>query len=410
MPRVRTLALAVCVGAAIAGLAGGAALSNSGKSTVKPIRIMVLTAGVGSAVNPVPDLWDIADGYAKYLNETAKGIKGAPLQIDKCDEHADPNRAEQCAREAVSNGDVAVVGGISLQGARIFPILEAAGIPWVAPTPQDTSFYQSPMSFPVQGGGPMVVLGAAHLAGTYKKCPKVGVLGLGIPQIEFVVSDFIRPGLLSVGKDVATVTKIPVGSTDLQPYHAQVSQQADCIVTYFPEAIMLQLMPAMKQVNSKLKVFASISALTPKVISQNPGFGDGFIGTGVFPALSSPLWNTYKTVVQKYAPNAADIPLGNISEQNQWVSMVVFTRLANSVNGTVTAAKLIKVLNTTKNMKTGGLTPRIDFTTPFTGVPGYPRLFSRSVAYQVLKNGSMQQLSPGFQDMTNAWKLGLSKK
>ena len=48
-----------------------------------------------------------------------------------CNDQGNPNLARQCARQAVSSGDVAVLGSYSQQGPTILPILEAAHIAYV---------------------------------------------------------------------------------------------------------------------------------------------------------------------------------------------------------------------------------------------------------------------------------------
>ena len=73
------------------------------------------------------------EAAAMSLN-AAGGINGHPIQVAACNDQGDPNVAAQCARQAVSDGDVAVLGSYSQNAGQVLPILQAANIAYVGAT------------------------------------------------------------------------------------------------------------------------------------------------------------------------------------------------------------------------------------------------------------------------------------
>ena len=92
---------------------------------------MTLTAYDTDTLN-VKAILDIAQGAVVDINN-AGGLNGHELELITCNEGADPNKAADCARQAVDEGVAAMVGGFTANGDAIMPILEEAGIPWFAP-------------------------------------------------------------------------------------------------------------------------------------------------------------------------------------------------------------------------------------------------------------------------------------
>src|SRR5439155_12073877 len=90
-----------------------------------------------------------------------------------CNDKNDANQAEQCARQAVSEGVAALVGGFTLYGNRIWPVIEQSNIPSIGDpviAPQD---YTSPLSFPVTPGGGLLAYSPALLAG--RQCKRLAL-------------------------------------------------------------------------------------------------------------------------------------------------------------------------------------------------------------------------------------------
>ena len=61
-----------------------------------------------------------ANLYADYINERG-GIAGRPLEVTVCDEQFDPAVATTCARQAVEEDMVSIVGSFTFFAESIVP-------------------------------------------------------------------------------------------------------------------------------------------------------------------------------------------------------------------------------------------------------------------------------------------------
>ena len=136
------------------GSSSSSSSGSSGGASSDPIKIgMFATTSAGSA-SAFVNTWSV-DGVqagVKAIND-AGGINGRQLELTVCDNAGDPNRDATCARDAVTDEWVAVVGGFDPYApAQTLPVLEAANIPYVGYLQGTPIEYQSPVSFPVEIG------------------------------------------------------------------------------------------------------------------------------------------------------------------------------------------------------------------------------------------------------------------
>ena len=109
-----------------------------------------------------------------------------------------------------------------------------------------------------------------------------------------------------------------------------------------------------------------------------------------YPAVTNPAWKDYKSAVRKYA-DKSKVELESNNEQSAWVSMMVFWKVAKTIKGKITAARLTAALNKTKKLSTGGLTPLLNYTKPF-GVPSLARCADRWVWRLKVQKGKIVQI------------------
>ena len=133
---------------------GGSAAAPEGE----PIKVMT-EAPVDTQLPPYPNIPAAAEVYEQYINDNG-GIAGRPLEVITCDDQGDPNEGANCARQAVEEGVVAVVGSFTFDASRIIPVLEEDNIAWFgACCPLVAQEFTSPISFalgsllPGQGAG-----------------------------------------------------------------------------------------------------------------------------------------------------------------------------------------------------------------------------------------------------------------
>ena len=117
-----------------------------GTPTGEPIKVMV-EAPVNTQLPPYPNIPGAAEVYEQYINDKG-GIKGRPLEVIICDDKGDPNEGANCARQAVEEKVVAVVGSFTFDASRIIPILEEDKIAWFGGCcPLVAQEFTSPISF-----------------------------------------------------------------------------------------------------------------------------------------------------------------------------------------------------------------------------------------------------------------------
>ena len=157
------LALAVLVALSSSALALGTAASAAptrraaANFTGDPIKVGTMGEfDVPSAGTSNPEWPGAVQARAKAINK-AGGLKDASgkthqLQVIVCNSALDPNKATQCANDAVAQKVVAVIGINSSEAPQMMPILAAAGIPVIAPVVVDPSETTSKNSFPITAG------------------------------------------------------------------------------------------------------------------------------------------------------------------------------------------------------------------------------------------------------------------
>ena len=151
------------------GVSGGARAGTTVPApSGDPIKIMV-TAPVDTQLPPYPNIPGAAEVYEQWINDNG-GIAGRPLEVITCDNKGDPNEGANCARIAVEEEVVAVVGSFTFDASRIIPVLEEANIAWFgACCPLVAQEFTSSISYalgsllPGHGGRPRLEDGPGRL-------------------------------------------------------------------------------------------------------------------------------------------------------------------------------------------------------------------------------------------------------
>lgn len=133
--------------AAVSAPASSPAGGSSGSPTGSPLKVM-LEGAISGPVYALPEMVTGAQAGVNRVNSEG-GINGHPLQLESCDDQGNPNNDASCGRKAVSDGVLAVVGGLSVYDQQFIPPLAAAKIPYIASSDINPLDHQSPVSFPI---------------------------------------------------------------------------------------------------------------------------------------------------------------------------------------------------------------------------------------------------------------------
>ncbi len=157
-----SLALVASTGCLFVGASGAA--THKAKKVPKPAPIKIMQIGTFQSAGL--SLVNAESGVKAHVNliNRGGGVLGHKLLVQFCNDGFDASTAAACAQTAVQNHDVAIVGGASAESPAIFPILQAAGIPWLGGTGSGGPIEAtSPISYPLTGGTQSVEVGMGRI-------------------------------------------------------------------------------------------------------------------------------------------------------------------------------------------------------------------------------------------------------
>ena len=134
----QALATLAVLGLLTSACGGGASTSEEGTDapaesevaalTGEPIKVMTVTT-INASGQTYQNIADTAKAYEQYINARG-GIAGRPLEVTVCDEQFDPAIATTCARKAVEEGMVSIIGSFTYFGESIIPVIAESNITW----------------------------------------------------------------------------------------------------------------------------------------------------------------------------------------------------------------------------------------------------------------------------------------
>jgi ABC-type branched-subunit amino acid transport system substrate-binding protein len=383
--------LAVTGALLAAGCGGGAESAGSSSAsalTGTPVKVMVW-APENTQGSAQPGVRLTAQAYEKWINANG-GIKGGPLKVITCNEKNDPDEAEKCAQQAVSEHVVAVVGSYSLAGDRYMPILQKAGIPYIGGTGVSAAEFSNTLSFPVNGGTPVVF--AAHGRQLVEQgCKKISGVRYDVAAAA-IVTQFLGLGAVSAGGAPPKDMKVPVTATDLAPQVAAATKGSDCVSVILGTHSDL-FVKSYLQSGARTKLGSVVGNLTPQLAASTGGSSSPLEGsaiTGYYPPPSDAAWKDFVA-----AAKGTDIDTTSGADTTTWVAFKVFTEAVGKLP-TITSKALVNELNTTKGIDTGGLTPPLNWTAA-TALPikGLGRIHNTTATELTLRDGKIEWAKSG---------------
>jgi branched-chain amino acid transport system substrate-binding protein len=389
-------AVAACSSSSGTSLPSGSGASQS-HLTGSPVKVLTFATLSGSLPTN-PAMSEAAVLYGKWINDHG-GINGHPLQVIVCDEKGSPTAGAACAREAVQDKVVAVVGSSSYSGDAIDPILQRAGIAILGNCcPNTPSDLTNPDSFPVGNG---VTFGPSLVARAVQD---------GHKKISFVVQDGAQPfaqiaqkALETLGQRVHSMVVIPAA---IQDYSTQVAQATrggtDAIIFFASEGPIMAFMGPLAQSGSHPQLYGPSGALTPAISKDYGSLTNGAVLSDSYADLSSPAFSSFRAAIADTSYGAPSLDYNGFAGLGTWAAYSAFTQIAKKVPGTLDASSFLKACNEASTVSTGGMTPVLDFTKPWTnGPPGLTRLFNRSAMFDKMESGKLVPLTTTFTDYTN---------
>ncbi|MFE9774008.1 ABC transporter substrate-binding protein [Streptomyces sp. NPDC005931] len=383
--------------------------ATGGSGDDGPIIVMTWAPENTDTTNK-PGMPAFARAYARWVNERG-GINGRELEILTCNDQNDTVAAARCARRAVKEKAVAVVGSYSEFADSFLPTLEGAGIPYIGGYGITDDEFTSPLSYPVNGGQPALLAGLGRtLAGT---CGPVTLIrpdtiaGDQLPRL-------LDSGLEAGGHPAAGDQRAAENATEYDGQSQRALGQATgdpdrrgCVVPALGDRTGT-FMDSFRRIREDFPqvrtatVLGSVDQTTIDASGGASGPYEGSYVTGWYPAASDPRWAPMKKVIKEQAFGDNRIDAADAGVQTTWIAYTVFRQVVESLgDGEVSADTVTRALDGGLKVSTGGLTPELEwkFQDELAAV-GYPRLVNANVTLQVVRDGQLVAAGKGFTDVT----------
>ncbi|MEU3605184.1 ABC transporter substrate-binding protein [Streptomyces sp. NPDC035033] len=410
--------LLASVTAAVAGaslLTGCGVLPGTTGGSREPVTVMTWAPDQTRATN-MPGMPAMAQAYARWVNAEG-GIDGHELRVLTCNEENTPAGAAACARRAVREKAVAVVGSYSQNGRAFMAPLEAAGIPYIGGYGITEDEFTSSLSYPVNGG--LAALIAGHGMQLAESCRKVSLV-----RPDTLAGDQL-PGLLDAGLKKGSkrgAVDIPAVE-DATEYTAQAARAREragskdgCVAavlgertqTFFDSFRRLPQSAGGAQAEdgeeARVRISSILGSVGQPVIDRTGGARSPFEGafvTGWYPEADDKSWEPMRRVIKEHAFADNRVDPTDTGVQTTWIAYTVLKKVIESLDSdTVTASDITEALDRGTRVDTGGLTPPLRWMyEDLLGAPDFPRIVNHEVTFQVVRKGRLVAQKPGFVDV-----------
>ena len=360
----------------------------------EPIKVMTVTT-LNAAGPTYHNIANTAEAYASYINARG-GIGGRPLEVTVCDEMFDPAVAAACAREAVEENMVAVVGSFTFFAESIVPVIAESDITWFGPCcPITPSELTSPHSFPI-GNQPMYAVGIIKRA-VEDGCRAINAVIIDGAQI------FLPPmenAIAALGQSFGDIIILPPTAQDYSSEVAQATTDADCVIGIVSETPYITWNTAWTQSGTDARQYGPQGNLNEISAAGNEESTDGDVIGGMYPDISTAPWDEYRLALDEGGWDTTEHDYNSLGGMGTWAAFAAFAQIAETIDGEITATSFFEAASATDNLDLGGMVPVLDFTQEWTdGLEGYQRLFNRSVVFSVLQDGKVVPLTTEFEDV-----------
>ncbi|MEV7531491.1 MULTISPECIES: ABC transporter substrate-binding protein [Streptomyces] len=415
--RLSTLLASVTAAAAGASLLTGCGvLPGATGGSREPVTVMTWAPDQTRATN-MPGMPAMAQAYARWVNAQG-GIDGHELRVLTCNEQNTPTGAAACARRAVREHAVAVVGSYSQNGRAFMAPLEAAGIPYIGGYGVTEDEFTSPLSYPVNGG--LAALIAGHGMQLAESCRKVSLV-----RPDTLAGDRL-PKLLDAGlKNSSKRGAVDIRAVeDATEYTAQAATARDkagtesgCVTavlgertqTFFDSFRRLPRSTGGAQADGgekkdSVRISSVLGSVGQPVIDRTGGARSPFEGafvTGWYPEADDKSWEPMRKVIREHAFADNRVDPNDAGVQTTWIAYTVLKEVIESLDtDTITGSRISEALDQGARVDTGGLTPPLRWMyEDLLGAPDFPRIVNHAVTFQVVRKGRLVAQRPGFVDV-----------
>jgi branched-chain amino acid transport system substrate-binding protein len=375
--------------------AAGANASTSSGGTIT----IGFIGSLQSATYSFPETAAAAQTEVDAVN-AAGGIHGKKVKLSVCNDQASTSQAVVCVRQMTSAGAVGVIGGISTVGETITGDLQAANLIYTGERPLSPGELNSPISFPMVGGGESSAAGLAVYAAQTAGCKRPYMIVSDSSPSELTAAAFAKGFKTTSGISVGqTVTPSPNTSYAAAAADA-VSYHADCVffgldVPEGPKAI-----PTLRAALPKAKFFNTAGAMPTPIIQALGKSADGiYLSDSVLPVndTTNALLNQFKAEMAQYQPKAVVDGFAVTS----WLGTRLLLDTISTMTTPVTAQNVLHAFNQLGAYNGQGVIGNFNFQTK-SPIPGASREVNLTYLVFQVQNGTYQVTDPTFRSAAAA--------
>jgi ABC-type branched-subunit amino acid transport system substrate-binding protein len=378
-----------------AAASSGTSSSAAAAATGSPITTFTF-ADVNTQGPQYKNIEETARVAAAWINAHG-GIAGHKLDEHFCDAQGTPTAATACARQAVADHAVAVIGSFTFTGDAIIPTLAAAHTAYFGNCcAVSASEFTSPYSFPL-GNQPLYAVGMVQRAKADGCKSITPVIIQGAESFEPLMTNAANALGIKMNKYVS----LPATAKD---YSSQVAQATangtDCLLMVVSETPYIAWNAAFQQSGSHARMYGPQGNLDSVSIKGFSSVTNGDVIAGMYPDISLPQWADYRAALKQYNADPKQ-DYNSLGGLGTWVAYQAFKQIVEGMKGPITADTFYKTASTAK-VNLPGMIPPINFAEPWNklgGPKGYDRIFNKSVVYSKVQNGVIVPLTNRFQDV-----------
>ncbi|MFD9790206.1 ABC transporter substrate-binding protein [Streptomyces sp. NPDC059070] len=416
--------VAACTAVGASLVSGCGAVPGVAGGSREPVTVMTW-APEGTRSTNMPGMPSMTEAYARWVNSHG-GIDGHKLQVLTCNEHNTATGAAECARRAVKENAVAVIGSYSQYGRAFMAPLEAAGIPYIGGYGVADEEFTSALSYPVNGGQ------ATLLAGTGKQlavwCERVSLVRpdtVSGDNLPVLLNSGLTAGHRKPTVDIRTTDDagdytpqaqaalVGAGAGPDEPGRIGRKAAADrarkgCVTAVLGDRTET-FFDSFRRVESdgqKVQIASVIGSVGQPLVNRTGGADGPFEGayiTGWYPEATDPHWGPMREVIREQAFRDDTIDAADPGVQTTWIACTVLKKVVESLHqDKIAPHDLVRALNKGLTVDTGGLTPALRWKfDDMLAAPDFPRIVNRDVTFQVVKDGRLTSAKPGFTDVSS---------
>jgi ABC-type branched-subunit amino acid transport system substrate-binding protein len=322
----------------------------------EPVKLMSIQSVTGAL--SAPELAAGVEAAGKAIN--AGCTAGRPITMTVCDDGGDANKAQDCARKAVSEKYLALVGSASAVTDGAYAITSAAGIPTFGNPGGSIGELTSPLSFPIGSGVVVALCNVATIASAGGKT--MTLVGPDIPSIA-LLGKLVTGAAGKLGVTVKKTVLIPVDATDYAQYAAQ-AEGTDGIAIIAAGPQTKALLQALIDAGTDFKktIISLPPTITQKDISSFNGKADGvYVEYNAVPLSSTTNKGVAQYLAEMKAAGKADLAIG-AGSLIAWRAVHLMAEEIIPKLTTVDSASVLAFLKTAK--LDPGDVPPMDYTKP----------------------------------------------